>query len=157
MGLVVIKQYIYQVYIPITNSTFSISILLFPVWFSWMPISALYRWQHWEVMAVPVLWTLSRVKIPFLSKCACFERFFIPELGYLLAKDVFCAQIIWGAGAIFWHFLLVSEKKQSDTQNAQPRLLTGRLGRKPMEQHEDCLRFRRLILWIRNSTWLLTS
>lgn len=162
MGIVVIKQYIYQMYIPISASTFSISILLFLVISSLVLLDAYFStvWMTTlgkEVMADPVLWTLSRVKIPFLSKCACLERFLIPEVGYLLTKRCILCSDNMRCRSDFLAFFLVSEKKQFDIHNTQPRLLTGRLGRKPMEQHEGCLTFSRLTLWIRNSTWLLTS
>lgn len=152
MGLV-IEQYVYKMCIPISTSTFSIFILQLLVWFSWMPISALHGWQHWEVMADPVLWTRSRDY--HLSKCTCFERFLIPELGHLLTKKLFCAQITWGAGNRFLAFFLCEWKEAIwYTRNTQPRILIGRLGRIPLEHHEDCLRFSRLILWIRKSSWL---
>lgn len=41
------KQYIYGMNIPISISTFSISIF-FLVWFFWITISELYGCQHWE-------------------------------------------------------------------------------------------------------------
>lgn len=146
MGLVVIKQYIYQMYIPISTSTFSVSVLLFLVISSLVLLDAYFStvWMtRREVMADPVLWTLSRVKIPFLSKCACSERFLIPEVRYLLTKRCILCSDNMRCRSDFLAFFLVSEKKQFDIHNTQPRLLTGRLGRKPMEQHEDCLRFSR--------------
>lgn len=80
------KQYICGMNISISISTFSVSNFFFLVWFFlyyyfraiWM--STLRR----QVMAEPVSWTLLRVRISFLSKCACFETCLIPELGHLL-------------------------------------------------------------------------